>query len=103
MASESKSISVTAENRKISRRGFLEKSLTGMVLVSATSLATLASMGKAQAGFDEFSSQNKSKVTKGKGRKKGGSAAKPAGGAAQPPGGAAQPAGGFIRPESAGY
>jgi hypothetical protein len=91
------------ENRRFSRRGFLEKVLAGIMLASAAALPAFASMADVQAGGDEFSSQGKSKVTKSKSRKKAGGAAKPESSPAKPSAGSPQPAGGIGRPETPGY
>ena len=68
MACDPKSISLITKNKKLSRRGFLEKSLTGMALAGTASLPAWALIADAEAGADEFSSQGKRKVTKASAR-----------------------------------
>jgi hypothetical protein len=64
MAWDPKSISSVTENKKLSRRGFLEKSITGMALASTATLSAWALIADAEAGAHEFSSQGKPKVSK---------------------------------------
>jgi hypothetical protein len=64
MACDPKSNSRITRNKKLSRRGFLEKSITGVALAGTATLPAWALIVDAEAIVDEFSSQGKPKVTK---------------------------------------
>ncbi len=65
MSDDTKLTSLITSIQKLSRRGFMEKSLTGAVLVSAGSLSGWVSRAEAQAKVTKASARYKDKPNKG--------------------------------------
>lgn len=65
MTDDTKLASLITSIQKLSRRGFLEKSLTGAALVSAGSLSGWASIAEAQTKVTKASARYQDKPNKG--------------------------------------